>query len=50
MLLSAAVSHVVLAQRLGKGPAGIRPFLCIGPVGWGANTYTELPGIQSGAA
>ena len=50
MLLSAAVSHVVLAQRLGKCPAGIRPSLHIGPVGWGADTYTELSGIQSGTA
>ena len=50
MLLSAAVSHVVLAQRLGKGPARIRPSLCIGPVGWGADTHTELSCIQSRTA
>ena len=50
MLLSAAVSHVVLAQRLGKGPAGIGPSLRIALVGWGADTYTDLSGIQSGTA
>lgn len=49
-LSSAGVSCVVLARSLGKGPAGIRPSLCIGPAGWSADTYEELPGIQSRAA